>query len=286
MLLPDPIFPVITVKLPRLDVEVDALDAFLSVGKAMGQPAHTAGARAASLSNIGPRPRDASTLQRDPGSVQQCLEGSIDREGLHPLVGDPGPSMLGDDVTDEGHVVGQPRQVGEEHRQFARETSHRAGWLPAANKRTKATLTVDMLRLMPRRTSVRKVSASAARCRIRLRLAKRSRIGLLGPEELDRLHRAERLADESGHIVGGRPHRPTALADLRTDGLGQDPGEHQRYQQQAGEPQVDCPHHDHRTDSEGDQASHVDPVLEVLEEVFDVVAEGADCLARRQRHDP
>ena len=65
-----------------------------------------------------------------------------------------------------------------------------------------------------------------------------------------------------------------------TERLSQGPGEHQRYQQQAGEPQVDGAHHDHRPDSESDQAAHVDPVLEILEEVFDVVAEGADGFSR------
>ncbi len=109
---------------------------------------------------------------------------------------------------------------------------------------------------------------------------------LLRPEQLDRLHRAKRLTDEAGHVVGGRPHGPAPLADLGTDRLGEDTGENQRYQQQPGEPQVDRTHDDHRPDSEVDQASHVDPVLEILEKVLDIITEGADGLTRRKRHDP
>ncbi len=71
-----------------------------------------------------------------------------------------------------------------------------------------------------------------------------------------------------------------------TEGLSQRPGENQGYQKQACEPHIDCPHDDHRPDPECDQASHVDPVLEILEKVFDIISECADGFSRGQRHHP
>ena len=152
-----------------------------------------------------PRWRGGSSPRRAAAVALGCVSssvivGGIDGQAPHAVEGHPGPAVLGDQVTDEGHVERQPGQEGQEQRRAGRpRTCRRPPTDPssATSSRTRATVRVDMLRLTENRASVRNVSRRAARRRTSLRRAELVQHRPLSPRQLDRLDRSEGLTDEA-----------------------------------------------------------------------------------------
>ncbi len=221
------------------------------------------------------------TLQRHPGPVEQFAVRGIDSQIANPLVSDAGAAMLGDYVPDEGHVVGEPGEIGEEDRQLPdREAAvvDRPGrYQEHDGNGDRRHVAVDPAQHLGE-DGVGEGGATSHHVEI----AETAEGRTFGGRQLDRLHAGEGLTDEPGDRIGRLPHRPAPLADLRAERLGHDRRQGERYQQQGGESGVDGRHHRHRAHTEDDQATDVDPVLHVLEEVVDVVPEGAHGFSRRQ----
>ena len=105
--------------------EIDAFEALATIREPMVEPVHLQPLQRIDA-DVGEFDLRDLAFEGHPVSVEQLIVGSIDGEGTDSLVGNTGPAVLGNDVADECHVVGEPGQIGEEQRQLPdAESSHR-----------------------------------------------------------------------------------------------------------------------------------------------------------------